>query len=190
MALTAVSALLMTGCQSSQSPKTASKPASIPEVKKVDLAPITIPCRIKAGQEAGFTDSSGNVWIGERGFQGGDVIERPDVELPGVKDPQLYRSEHYSMDSFSEAVPNGKYIVKLHFCETFEGVEEAGQRVFTFAVGNKEFKGFDVFAKAGGVRKPYVETVNTEVTNGKLEVKFTPEIENPQINGIEILPAN
>jgi hypothetical protein len=46
----------------------------------------------------------------------------------------------------------------------------------------------DVFAKAGGALRAYVETVNVEVTDGKLDIKFTPNVENPEINGIEIVP--
>jgi len=31
--------------------------------------------------------------------------------------------------------------------------------------------------------------VPVEITDGKLEISFAPNIENPQINAIEILPA-
>jgi hypothetical protein len=34
----------------------------------------------------------------------------------------------------------------------------------------------------------YIETVPVEVTNGKVDITFTPNVENPEINGIEILP--
>jgi hypothetical protein len=27
-----------------------------------------------------------------------------------------------------------------------------------------------------------------DITNGKLDIQFTPNIENPEINGIEIIP--
>jgi hypothetical protein len=33
-----------------------------------------------------------------------------------------------------------------------------------------------------------VETVNVEATNGVIKVTFTPKVENPQINAIEIIP--
>ena len=94
------------------------------------------------------------------------------------------------MSAFSVKVPNGKYTVKLYFCETFEGIEGPGQRVFSFSLGGHEFKDFDVWVKAGGPRKPYIETVAVEVTNGKLDINFTSNIENPQINAIEIIPAS
>jgi hypothetical protein len=87
-----------------------------------------------------------------------------------------------------KALPNGKYTVKLHFSEAYEGNNGAGLRVFDFKVANKEFKDFDIFKKTGGMNRAYVETVEVEITDGKLVITFTPKMENPQINGIEIIP--
>jgi hypothetical protein len=56
-------------------------------------------------------------------------------------------------------------------------------------VAGHEFKDLDLFAKTGGVGRAYVESVPVEITNGKLDITFTPNIENPEINGIEIIPA-
>ena len=94
------------------------------------------------------------------------------------------------MDSFSAPVANGKYLVKLHFCETYEGIEGPGQRVFSFNVQGHDFKDFDVWVKAGGPFKAYVESVPVEITDGKLLITFTSNVENPQINGIEIIPQS
>jgi hypothetical protein len=60
--------------------------------------------------------------------------------------------------------------------------------VFSFNVQGHEFKDFDVWVKAGGPLKAYVETVPVEVTEGKIKVTFTPKVENPQICAIEIIP--
>jgi gluconolactonase len=146
--------------------------------------------RIRAGSDEPFTDSKGNEWLPEEGFSGGMTITRPDsLEIENTADDELYRSEHYSMDSFTRALPNGKYQVKLHFAETFEGISGPGGRVFSFAVNGKEFKDFDVWEKSGGRQRAYVESVDVEITDGKLEITFTPQVENPEINGIEIIPA-
>jgi hypothetical protein len=102
----------------------------------------------------------------------------------------IYRAERYSMTGFSYPVPNGKYTVKLHFCETFEGIMGPGERVFSFNVEGHDFKDFDVWVKTGGHQRAYIETVPVEVTDGKLDVTFTPKVENPEINGIEILPRS
>lgn len=146
--------------------------------------------RIKAGQSEPFKDSAGNVWKAEEGFEGGSVISREGIDVANTKDAGLFLSEHYSMDSFSCALPNGKYIAKLYFSELYDGITGPGQRVFSFNVQGKEFKDFDVFAKAGGANRAYIETVPVEVKDGKFKITFTPNVENPQINAIEIIPQN
>jgi hypothetical protein len=143
--------------------------------------------RIKAGSAASVKDAEGNVWQAEKGFEGGMTIARPDIQIANTKSPELYRSEHYSMDSFTWSVPDGKYLIKLHFAETFEGITGPGQRVFSFKVQGKEFKDFDPWVKAGGFCRAYVETVPVEVTDGKIKITFTPKVENPQICAIEIV---
>ncbi len=144
--------------------------------------------RIKAGKSEPVKDAEGNVWLADQGFEGGEIIERPDIQIANTKSPDLYRAEHYSMDAFSWPVPNGKYVVKLHFAETFEGITGPGERVFSFNVQGREFKDFDVWVKAGGPLKAYVETVPVEVTDGKIKITFTPNVENPQICALEIIP--
>lgn len=157
-------------------------------LKREQAAQTAKPIRIKAGSSAPFTDSSGNVWEAEQGFEGGETIERPGITIANTKEAGLFQSEHYSMNSFSTKVPNGKYEAKLYFAETFEGITGAGQRVFSFSVQGHEFKDFDVFAKAGGANRAYIETVPVEVTDGTFKVTFTSNLENPQINAIELVP--
>jgi hypothetical protein len=171
-------------CASAQGEKSGSSSDSLPTI------------RIRAGNPSPFKDSKGNTWQGdvttkEGGIEGGETIDRPDdMVIQNTKDQGLYRSEHYSMDSFSYKVPNGKYVVKLHFAETYDGIGGPGDRLFTFKVGDKEFKNFDVWKKAGGPQRAYVESVPVDITDGKLKITFTPQVENPEINGIEIIPAD
>jgi alpha-N-arabinofuranosidase len=146
--------------------------------------------RIKAGLSTPFTDSNGNVWMAEQGFEGGSTTESDSgMAITGTKDVGLYLSEHYSMESFSCKLPNGKYTARLHFAETYDGITGPGERVFTFNVQGREFKNFDVWAKSGGFARAYVESVPVEVTNGEFRITFTPITENPMIKAIEILPA-
>ncbi|HRZ47681.1 MAG TPA: alpha/beta hydrolase-fold protein [Candidatus Paceibacterota bacterium] len=146
--------------------------------------------RIKAGKSEPVKDADGNLWLADQGFEGGQTIERPDIQIANTRSPDLYRAERYSMDSFSWSVPNGKYLVKLHFAETFEGISGPGERVFSFNVQGKEFKDFDPWIQAGGFLKAYIETVPVEVADGKIKVTFTPKVENPQICAIEIFPQS
>ncbi len=145
--------------------------------------------RIKAAATEQLKDNAGNIWMPDHGFVDGDVDERPELSITNAADQRIYQSERYSMSKFTQPLPNGKYTVKLHFCETFEGITGPGQRVFSFNVNGKDFKDFDVWVKAGGPQRAYVESVPVDITDGKLEITFTPNVENPQINGIEIIPA-
>ena len=194
--------LLLAGCQSDQTSTTQSAPAAAsPAPAVVSSAPaatpaapasekIVLPLRIKAGATDAFTDGDGHQWLPDRGFTDGETTERTDATIANTTNPQIYRSERYSMTSFTQPLPNGKYTVKLHFCETYDGITGPGQRVFSFNVAGHEFKDFDVWAKAGGGLRAYIETVPVEITDGKLVITFTSNVENPQINGIEILPAS
>ncbi len=164
-------------------------PQGTPEPSAASVAPTEMPIRIKAGQSTPFTDSEGHVWLPDQGFEGGSTIERdPNTVIEGTNDAGLFLSEHYSMDSFSCKLPNGKYIAKLYFAETFEGIRGPGERVFSFNVQGRDFKDFDIWAKAGGPQRAYIETVPVEVTDGEFRIVFTPQIENPEINAIEIAP--
>jgi len=159
------------------------------ETSAATPAPAAKTLRIKAGQSTPFTDSSGNVWLAEQGFEGGATIDRdPGTAIAGTKDPGLFLNEHYSMDSFSCKLPNGKYLAKLYFAETYEGITGPGQRVFSFKVQGREFKDLDLWVKAGGPNRAYIESVPVEVTNGEFRIVFTSQVENPEINAIEIIP--
>jgi hypothetical protein len=178
---------LLAGCKSNDACCPATSHAVAPAPSS---APAFAGIRIKAGGAASFKDSSGNVWLADQGFADGDTIERPELSIENTKDPGIYRAERYAMSSFSQPLPNGNYVVKLHFAETFEGITGPGQRVFSFNVEGKEFKDFDVWAKAGGAQRAHVETVNVSVVDGKLDIGFVTNLENPEINGIEILPGS
>jgi endoglucanase len=179
------------GEKSASAPETQSKPASAAPEVVAKPQPASGVIRIRVGDTSPFTDSRGNVWLADQGFADGETILRPgDMKIANTTDPGLYRAERYSMTAFSYALPNGKYTVKLHFAETFDGITGPGQRVFSFNVEGRDFKDFDVWVKAGGSQRAYIETVPVEITDGKLDIKFTPKIENPEINGIEIIPAS
>jgi hypothetical protein len=210
--ISAAAAMLLAGCQSDDQSGvkiSLAQPASAITAPAVTVPAVTVPAvtvpavtvpavtvpmaaiRIRAGATAAYTDSSGNVWLPDQGFVDGDVVERDsDMQVANTRDQGLYRSERYGMSSFSYKLPNGKYIVKLHFAETYEDITGAGQRVFSFNVAGHDFKDFDVWAKAGGAKRAYVETVNVDITNGKLDITFTTNIQSPEINGIEIIPAS
>ena len=204
--LSALAAVLLAGCESSSQPPPPAPTAATPAPAASATAPAapaaaapaapaaSAPAnpqgiiRIKTGVTEPFKDAEGNTWLPDQGFADGETLERSaDLKIENTKTPALYLAERYSMTSFSYPVANGSYLVKLHFAETFEGITGAGQRVFSFNVQGKDFKDLDLYAKVGP-QKAYIESVPIKVTDGKVHITFTPNIENPEINGIEIIP--
>jgi endoglucanase len=199
-----LAAVLLSGCASDK--KCCSEPTAVvapaapiapvaatlspAPAKPAEVAPLSSAIRINAGADTTFTDADGNVWLADRGFEGGDVSPRDaDMKIENMKNAAIYRTEHWGMNSFSQPLPNGKYVVKLHFAETWEGVTGLGGRVFSFNVEGQEFKDVDVWVKAGGGQRAYIETVNVDIADGKLDTTFESGVDNPEINGLEIIPA-
>lgn len=172
-----LAALLLTACQCGQ--KGAADNAAA-QTKAMAI-------RINAGATAPYTDPSGNVWLPDQGFTGGKSADRGNIEITGTTMPDIYRTEHYSMTALTQPVPNGKYTVKLHFAETFARITDKGQRVFSVKVEDQEIKDLDIFTRAGAQKKAWVETVNVVVSDGNLNITFAPGVQNPLINGIEII---
>jgi hypothetical protein len=172
-------------------PAPAETPAAAPTVTNAPTGTavaVTPPVRIKCGVTDKMTDSKGNVWLADEGYADGETYEVDDADITNTPDAALYRTERYSMTAYNFAVPNGKYTVKLLFAEIYSGITGPGDRVFSFNVEGHEFKDFDIWVKAGGFDKAYIESVDVDVTNGLLNITFTPNVENPKISGIEILP--
>ena len=152
--------------------------------------------RVDCGSYEPFTDKQGNVWAADQdldatkdwGADYGSTSDRLGTGVTGTDIAAIYETERYSMDSYKFKVPNGKYTVRLHFAETYEGIYGAGERVFSVSLQGKEvLKDLDPFKDAGGALKPLVkEFKGVSVDNDQLVIGFTPNIENPQICGIEI----
>jgi len=179
--------LVFSACQSASNKpgapvtKTAERVGPVPGVQAKAI-------RINAGATAPYTDPDGQVWLPDQGFADGSTVDRGEIEITGTKNPVVYRTEHHSMTKFSVAVPNGSYTVNLHFAETFSRITEKGQRVFSLKVNDKEIKDLDVLARAGAPRKAWVDKVPVTVSDGKIDIIFTPGVQRPEINGIEIIP--
>jgi len=153
--------------------------------------------RINCGATESYTDKAGNMWLADQSMDSGKewgaidglTVDRGDISITGTDAPKIYQTERYSMDGYKFTVPNGKYTVRLHFAETYDGIMAEGERVFSVSInGQTVLADFDPFKEAGGYQKPVVKTIeDIAVTNGQLAIGFTVNIQNPEINGIEIL---
>jgi enterochelin esterase-like enzyme len=107
-----------------QGPPTTSAPVATSAAKAV---------RINAGRFTPFTDSKGQVWSPDHGFEGGNTIDRdPNTVIEETTDPELFLTEHYSMNSFSCQLANGKYLI-----------------VFTSQIENPAINAIEIVPQAG-----------------------------------------
>ncbi len=165
-------------------------PASSGAAPAAGTAPVAAggTIRIIAGQSAPLTDEKGGKWLPSRDFLDGDTMDRPELSIANTEIPSVYRSERFGMTRFVRRIPNGNYLVKLHFAVTYEGIEGPRQCVFSFDVEGRAFKDFDLFVRAGGALNAYVESIPVAIRDGDLEIKFTARDGNPTISAIEIVP--
>jgi hypothetical protein len=62
-----------------------------------------------------------------------------------------------------------------------------GARVFDVDIeGVRTFENVDAFAEVGA-RTALIKTANVTVTDGRLDIDFLHQVENPLVNAIEIL---
>ena len=80
----------------------------------------------------------------------------------------------------------GQYEVRLYFAEIYSGAFATGARVFDVAIeGQTVLNDYDVFADVGGnkgVMKSFIVA-----SDSNLDIDFLRVVQNPAVNGIEIL---
>jgi len=75
-----------------------------------------------------------------------------------------------------------QYIVKLHFAETYEDIT-GRDSAFSPLTSRVMSSRILMSGKAGGAKRAYIETVNVDITNGKLTY-FHDQYSESEINGL------
>ncbi len=151
-------------------------------------APATTPIPVFAVNCGGdaYTSSDGTVYVADTGYSGGSTYSNVE-SISGTTDDTLYQSERYGDSTYSIAVPNGHYLVTLHFAETYHAA--AGSRSFGVRIeGTEHISDLDIYAKAGG-NAAYITQTNVSVSDGELNIEFVTDVENAKINAIKVSPA-
>jgi Malectin domain len=152
-----------------------------------------LPLRMLAGP-AVFHDDQGDVWVPERFFQGGRRTFHPD-NLPKVANARLFEWERYGHFNYHIPVVADKtYKVSLYFSEGWFGKSNGGpggigSRVFdVYCNGTTLLKDFDIARdqKNGTVVMTFDHIKPT--AHGMIELYFTPGMNYPLINSIEVAP--
>jgi hypothetical protein len=168
----------------------------ISALKAVEILPAPsealLPIRIIAAPNP-YKDPEGNVWLPDRYVIGGRPGQSP--KLVKNEPTGLYASHRVGNFRYIlPVVPNEKYRVRLYFQEPWFGKENngiggPGSRVFdVWCNGAVLLKDFDILSEGGS--RPVAKTFdNVQATaHGKIELTFSPIINYPLINAIEVLP--
>jgi len=152
--------------------------------------------RVNCAATEAYTDAAGSMWLADQSMTGdntwgatdGEIVDRGELGMETTA-PRVYETERYSMSGYTFTLAPGSYTVRLHFAETYDGITGAGERVFDVTInGETVLKDFDVYKEAGGSEKPVVKVLRgMQPTEGKITIGFVANIQNPEINGIEIL---
>ena len=151
-----------------------------------------LPVRIVASSRP-FTDPAGQVWQSDRYFSGGRRGQLSRIAQ--TTDLGLYRADRVGHFRYIiPTIPGEKYRVTLDYREPWFGKQNGanggpGSRIFDVSCnGTALLRNFDILAEGGGV--PVVKTFDNiqPTAQGRLELSFTPVMNYPVVNAIEVVP--
>ncbi len=126
------------------------------------------------------------------GFASYSAVSSVDSTVPSSAPSQLFESERWDPESdpemaWSFPVQSGKEVqVRLYFANRYSGTGWAGQRVFDVKLeGQTVLQNYDIAADVGdqvGTMKSFTVT-----SDGTVNLEWLHKVENPLINGIEIV---
>ena len=113
----------------------------------------------------------------------GGQCARFDSRMAATDDQPLYQSVRFNMAGYHLDMPNGTYAVTLKFVEP--AYDRPGVRVFGVNLQDKPvIEGLDIFAKVGKNKALDYTFKDITVTDGRLRIDFTYQVEFPCIAAI------
>jgi hypothetical protein len=153
--------------------------------------------RILAGlKEGSYLDHFGRTWQSDAYFEGGTVFEYAGHSIAATRDQRLFRGRRDGRFSYDIPLPPGVYELRLYFAETLYGENniagggETSRQFNVYANGAQILRAFDVIEEVGP------STADTRAfrdmspaADGKLHLRFEPEINTAIVSAIEITPG-
>ena len=115
-----------------------------------------------------------------------------DSTVPVGTPPTIFNTERWGAQHWSFPVPVGTSVsVRLFFANQYDGTASVGQRVFDVNIdgGPIELPNFDIVATAGANKRATMKAFPV-ISDGNVDIDFTNQVENPLINGIEIIDTS
>ena len=157
----------------------------IESIERRVLLAASTPLYVNAGGGA-MLDGLSRPFAAEFGFSGGHTVQAPVFDDPATAGNDAIFSSYHAGESFSFSAPvsNGHYALFLEFAEP-DPTAVAGQRTFdAFAEGAQVLDDFDVVAAAGGAQKVVAKSVDTNITDGSLDLSFQGVVGEAMVSAI------
>jgi hypothetical protein len=142
-----------------------------------------------------YMTKTGRIFNADSYYRGGRLSTHAAGEVANTEEDSLYRQGRVG-ESFSYHLPttNGRFRVRLHFCETWWGNLKpggVGSRQFNVDIeGERKLTDYDIYQKAGGAMKAIQESFTVEVTDGELTLAFSKGSKDyPYVVALEVMPA-
>ena len=154
--------------------------------------------RILAGYLKGsYIDRAGNVWQGDRYYDGGNPLAQPRRFIARTFDPTIYQTLRSGQFSYDIPLKSATYELRLYFAETHYGPDtlsgggETSRLFDVYLNGRMLLHLFDIIKDAGGNDVADVRVVKDvePAQDGKLHLRFASLIDSALVNAIEVLPA-
>ncbi|SFR48966.1 Galactose oxidase, central domain [Robiginitalea myxolifaciens] len=136
--------------------------------------------------------SNGFAWSVNTGNHSTHNITGRDASVPAYVPQAIFANERWDPGAnpemeWSITLPNQDYIVRLYMGNGFGGTSAAGQRVFDISIeGALVQNDLDLIPTFGHQTGGMLE-YNVTLSDGTLNILFEHVVENPLVNGIEIL---
>jgi len=119
------------------------------------------------------------------GPRGGKFAGFPNNPIAETDDDPLYQTVRYDVGAYHLDVPNGKYTVRLQFCEPHYNANQ--KRVFGVDLqGKRVIDTLDIFRQVGQNKALDYSFKDVEVTDGQLAIEFVYQVEYPCIAAIVV----
>jgi beta-galactosidase len=140
--------------------------------------------RIDVGGRRSYIDTAGR-WYASDTYGSGGTTESTTHPIGSTDDDVVYQSYRSGAFGYGVPVDNGQYRVGLEFVEP--DWQAPGKRVFNvIAERTPVLTNFDIYAAAGYLNA-IVKTVTVTVTDGILNVSFSPSIDDAIVSGITLV---
>lgn len=165
-----------------------------------------VPLRINAGGSM-TTDLAGNTWAADQAYGPGipwgfenppsgsfGSVDRlandPTFDVGGTEDDAIFATERWGLQAYRVNLPDGDYRVSLMFAEGYASITGPGQRVFDVSMEGVEVAAdVDIYAAVGFAQAYTIVVDGVTVQDGRLDIEFTANVQNPMICGVEIVPS-